>query len=126
MQLTNLSNNTLATDISIYCRELTDSIFKDFRFVDLINNLIKKDSICKYKFAIYTDLSIISANIFIPVFHTMYLGSSNHNVLISDSNDLWLIDTFTNNKYFIIPKENDDFNYKPYNITKITNIKEIK
>jgi len=125
MLSTNLSNTKLVTDVSIYCRELTDRIFQDFRFIDLINSLIKQENIGKYRFAIYTDLSLISANIFMPVFHTMYLGSSNHNVLISDSDDLWLCQTFSNNKYFIIPKENDDFNYGPYNVKKISNIKEI-
>lgn len=123
-----LSTNLLRTkptDISIYCNELSDDIFKDFRFIDLMNTIIQEEYLYKYKFAIYTDLNGLRTNLFVPIFHTMYLGSSNHNVIITDDNDLWLLDTFSNNKYFIMPKSDDTFNYNPYNITKIQNIKEL-
>lgn len=124
MQLTNLSKNIL-TDISIYRCKLTEDIFKDFAFIDLMNKLLQSKVNHNHKFAIYTDLSLISTQTLIPIFHTMYLGSSSHNVIIEDSNDLWLTQTFKNNKYYIIPKIKDDFNYDPYPVTKIQTIKEI-
>lgn len=124
MQSTNLSKN-IQSDISIYRRKLTEDIFKDFVFIDLMNKLLQNKIGCNHKFAIYTDVSLISTQTLIPIFHTMYLGSSNHNVIIEDSNDLWLTQTFKNNKYYIIPKLRDDFNYEPYDIKKIQTIKEI-
>jgi len=124
MQLTNLSKN-IRSDISIYRQKLSEDIYKDFVFIDLMNKLLQKKVGCDHKFAIYTDISLISTQILIPIFHTMYLGSSNHNVIIEDSNDLWLIQTFKNNKYYIIPKITDDFDYDPYPVTKIQTIKEI-
>lgn len=124
MQLTNLSKN-IQSDISIYRRKLTEDIFKDFVFIDLMNKLLQNKIGYNHKFAIYTDISLISTQTLIPIFHTMYLGSSNHNVILEDSNDLWLTQTFKNNQYYIIPKLRDDFNYDPYNIKKIQTIKEI-
>lgn len=124
MKLTNLSQNTI--DVSLYCRVLTNDIFKDFRFVDLMNTLIKQvDRLNKYRFAIYSDSSHMNINIFIPIFHTIYIGSSNHNVLIFDSEDLWLIDQFPNNNYYIIKAPKDQFDYSKFNIKEINTIKEI-
>ena len=123
MQSINLSENKLV-DISIYSKKLDNSIFKDFRFVDLINNLIKSDE-HNYKFAIYTDSSVLPANILVPVFHTFYLGCYEHNVLISDHKDLWLMNIFTNNKYYIIPNDNDNFDYASSGVKVIKTIREI-
>lgn len=124
MQLTNLSNNK-TVDISIYYSQISENIFKDTIFIDLMNNIIQEKYLYSYRFAIYTDLNLLQTNIFIPVFHTIYLGSSKHNVIISNDNDLWLLNTFTNNNYYILHNKNDEFNYDPYNITKIQNIKEL-
>lgn len=112
-------------DISLYYKSLTNNIFKSFIFVDLMNKLIQDKLVAGSRFAIYTDINVLTTNILVPVFHTMYLGSTNHNVILENSDDLWLIQTFTNNKYFIIPKEDDDFDYTPYNVTKIQSISEI-
>jgi hypothetical protein len=91
-----------------------------------MNTLIQQvDCSAKYRFAIYSDSSSMNINIFMPIFHTLYLGSSNHNVLIFDSEDLWLIDQFPNNKYYIIKTPKDEFNYSEFNIKEIKTIKEI-
>lgn len=121
MQLTDSSKKI--TDISIYSRNLTNDFFKDFRFVDLMNNLIKDTN--SYRFAIYCDICLISTNIFIPVFNTIFLSSSNHNVIIEDNDDLWLLSTFTNNQYYIMKKNTDDFDYSSYNIKTINSIRDI-
>lgn len=114
------------TDISLYYKLLTNEIFKDFRFVNLMNILIQQqNSEPKYRFAIYSDSSSLSINIFIPIFHTLYLGASNHNVLIFNSDDLWLLDVFPNNNYFLIKEQTDVFDYSKFNIKEISTIKEI-
>jgi hypothetical protein len=112
------------TDISIYCKILTNDFFQDFRFIDLMNNLIKEKH--NYRFAIYCDISLISTNVFIPIFNSIYLSSSNHNVIINNQEDLWLLSTFNNNQYFIMKKKDDDFDYSPYNIKSIQTIREIQ
>lgn len=124
MQSINSLKN-IPVDISIFCKKLDDSIFKDFRFVDLINNAIQSTG-TKYNFAIYTDVSVLPSNIFVPVFHTFYLGSHRHNVIISDQKDLWLTNIFTNNKYYIIPSDNDSFDYTASGINIIKTIREIQ
>lgn len=120
----NLLKNQLI-DISLYYPEVTSQIFKDGVFLDFIKS-IEKDTVPTYKFAIYTDMNLISTNIFIPIFHTLYLGGSRHNVIIRTSNDLLLLETFKNNNYYIIENDSDTFDYRPYNLTKIKNIKDIQ
>jgi hypothetical protein len=56
----------------------------------------------------------------------MYLSCQNNNVLIKDSNDLWLIDEFKNNKYFVLKNEKDTFDYTAKGVKIIENIKEIE
>lgn len=119
----NLLKNQL-TDISLYYREVTNQIFKDNIFLEFINSATK-DNVSNCKFAIYTDMNLISTNVFIPIFHTLYLGGSKHNVIIRSSNDLWLLETFKNNVYYIIDNPLDEFDYRSYNLTKIKNIKDI-
>lgn len=123
MQSTSLSKKSV-TDISIYCTQVTNDLFKDFRFVDLMNNLVKSEN-HSYRFAIYSDLSLISTNIFIPIFNTIYLGSSNHNVIVNNSKDLWLLKIFKNNKYFVMYNEKDTFDYDSYGVKVIKTIREI-
>lgn len=125
MQSTNLSNKHII-NISIFEKTLTDSIFQDFRFVQLMNLLIKTVDKHKYSYCFYCDTDALKTNIFIPIFHTMYLSCQNNNVLIKDSNDLWLIDEFKNNKYFVLKNEKDTFDYTAKGVKIIENIKEIE
>jgi len=125
MQSINSSKKTVK-DISLYYSKVDDKLFKDFAFIDLMNQIIKDDCEFNYHFAIYTDISVIPVNILIPIFHTMYLGSAQHNVVINRSEDLWVLNTFTNNKYYVMRKPDDDFDYSPYNITVIDRITDIK
>lgn len=124
MQSTNLSNKH--TNISIFSRILSDDIFQDFRFVQLMNMLIKIENKHKYSYCFYCDQNALKTNIFIPVFHTMYLGCQNNNVLIRNSEDLWLLDIFKNNKYFVLENKEDIFDYEKLGIKKINSIQEIE
>lgn len=125
MQSVNLSK-TLPINISIFVKRLTDEIFDDMRFVQLMNLLIKSENIHKYSYCFYCDSSMIKTNLFIPVFHTVYLGCQTNNVLIKDSNDLWIKDIFKHNKYYVLSQEKDNFDYNAHGIIKIDNIKEIE
>jgi hypothetical protein len=124
MQSQNLSNKT-QTNLSLYYKIVNDKIFKEKRFVDLMNILLKNDNLYKYKYAFYTDSFLLRSNLFIPNFHTMYLSSGNHNVIIEDTDDLWLLDTFKHNIYYIIEDPKDNFDYESKSVKKIKSIKDI-
>ncbi len=124
MQSTNLLNNT-KIDISLYYKTIDDKIFKDQRFVDLMNLLLKEDNLYKYSYAFYTDSFLLKSNLYIPNFHTMYLSAHNHNVVIGDEKDVWLLDIFKHNKYYILDNPKDTFDYTALGITKIKHIKDI-
>lgn len=110
-------------DISLYYKKIDESIFKEFRFVQLMNMLLKDD--LKFHYAFYTDTFLLKTNLYIPNFHTMYLSNQNHNVLISNSEDLWLLDIFKNNKYYVLEEENDTFDYHKHGVIKINHIRQI-
>ena len=125
MQLIN-SSNKHTVNISIFDRILDDRIFQDFRFVQLMNMLINIKDKHKYSYCFYCDQSALKTNIFIPIFHTMYLSCQNNNVLIKNHEDVWLSDTFKNNKYFVLRNKDDNFDYANHNIKVIDNIQEIE
>ena len=56
----------------------------------------------QYTYACYTESSYLKENIYIPVFHTIYLSSKFHHVVLEDINDAWLISAFPNNNYYIL------------------------
>ncbi len=56
----------------------------------------------------------------------MYLGCSTNNVLIKDSDDIWLTDIFKHNHYYIIKKPNDEYDYAKHGIRSISDITEIE
>lgn len=124
MQSTNLSNKHI-TNISIFSRFLGDEIFQDFRFVQLMNMLIKQNEKHRYSYCFYCDQCLLKTNIFIPVFHTMYLACQNNNVLIKNHEDLWLLDTFKNNKYFVLKNSEDSFDYSAHGVMVIDSIHQI-
>lgn len=125
MQSIDLSKKHIV-NISIYNRNLEDDIFQDFRFVQLMNMLIKTSNKHSYSYCFYCDHCGLKTNLFIPIFHTMYLACQNNNVLIKNHKDLWLIDTFKNNKYFILKDKNDEFDYSESGVLVIDNIVEIE
>lgn len=96
------SSKTSPINISIFEKKLSSNILKDDRYSQLIQLLSDKNNISKYRYAFYTDVNELKQNIFVPIFHTLYLGCSNNNVIIGSLNDIWLVDSFPNNKYFII------------------------
>lgn len=99
MQLQNFTNNN-NIDISLFFTVLDDSIYKDNRFIELMT-LVKNDPY-KYTYACYTESSYLKDNIYIPVFHTLYLANKFHHVILENPNDDWLIGIFPNNKYYIL------------------------
>lgn len=99
MQLQNFTNNK-NIDISLFFNILNDNIYKDNRFIELMS-LVKNDPY-KYTYACYTESSYLKDNIYIPVFHTLYLANKLHHVILENANDDWLIDAFPNNKYYIL------------------------
>ena len=123
MEYQNLSKQT--NSISLYFKYIDESIFKEHRFVDLMNLILKHNKLFEVNYAFYTDNNLLKTNIYIPTFHTMYLYNNTHNVVIEDSEDIWLIDTFSNNKYYVMPKKEDTYDYKQHNIKIIDKIQEI-
>lgn len=121
MQSTNLLNST-HTDLSLFFNILNDNIFSDDRFIQLMT-LVEKDP-NKYIYACYSESSYLKQNIYIPIFHTLYLASKHHNVILNDTNDLWLLDTFPNNTYYIMSNNNQSIDNK-LNIKIINNLSEI-
>lgn len=122
-----LSKNLLkqSIDINLFFSVVTDQIFKDERFVQLMNMLIKPENLNKYTGTIYTDSNMLTTNIFIPIFHTLYIGCKNNNVVLESQEDIWVPSVFPNNKYFILKPQNDDTNYGEYGISVIDHIEEV-
>ena len=120
-----LQNSSKIIDISLYYKSIDESIFKEQAFIELINMLVKKELIYKYKYAFYTDSYLLKTNIYIPNFHTMYLANGHQNVIIKNSEDLWLLDIFNNNTYYVLDDTNDTFDYESYGITRLSQLKNI-
>lgn len=116
------SQKTL-NSIALYYRTVDESVFADSRFSELINHLCQDKNFLDYSYALYCDSYLLRTNIFIPVFHTMYLSSGNKNVILNNYEDLWLLDAFKNNTYYMI--HNDQYDLSQFNITSIPNIKSI-
>jgi hypothetical protein len=120
----NLSKNTPLTDISLYYKYVDQNTLKDPKFIELMD-LISTKNYHSYKYSMYTDSFLLRANIYLPNFHSSYLACGKHNVFIEDENDVWLTEIFPQNNYYIMPKDNDTFNYESRNIKSIKSIKEI-
>jgi|694.fasta_scaffold00762_60 hypothetical protein len=120
-----LQNSSKIIDISLYYKTIDENIFKEQAFVELINMLVKKELIYKYKYAFYTDAYLLKTNIYIPNFHTMYLANGSHNVVIKNSEDLWLLEIFNNNRYYVLDDPNDTFDYESHGIIKLRQLKDI-
>jgi hypothetical protein len=123
MLSTNSYPKTEHTDISLYYTILDDKIYSDAKFIELMN--IVNDNPTQYIYSLYTETCLLKNNIYVPVFHTLYLSSKHHNVIINNEEEAWLSEVFPNNTYYIIKNENETFDYGAKNIISISSIKEI-
>ena len=95
MESPNLSKKT-PINISLFYPVITNDIFNDHRFNSLLNVLIKLDDTASpYTYSLYSDASVLTSNIYIPIFHTIYLGCTTNNVVIANDKDLWLLNTYS-------------------------------
>jgi len=116
------SINNQHIDISLFFNILNNNIYKDNRFIQLLS-LVNEDP-RKYTYACYTESSYLKENIYIPVFHTLYLASKFHNVIIENINDSWLVETFPNNNYYILSNNESEL-LESHKIKIINNLREI-
>jgi len=123
MQLRNLSPKNKHIDISLYYGVLNDPLYKDKGFLELIS-LIQINS-SQYIYSLYTEKCLIKDNIYIPVFHTIYLSCKHHNVIVNSEQDFWLQEVFPNNTYYFITDQYDSFKKLDNNILTIRSISEI-
>jgi hypothetical protein len=67
-----------------------------------------------FTYAIYTDNSLISENIFVPIFHTYYLNSEPKIVVIRDSLRLALdiLELYPYHDFCLYKDENSESNFK--------------
>lgn len=124
MMSQNLSKNL--TNISIFCNTLTDKIFDDMRFIQLMNLLITRNNLYDYSYCFYCDNSDLKTNLFFPIFHTSYLASNTNNVLIRDKNDIWLTKIFPHNKFYILRDHIDEFDFSDCGVKIIDHINDLR
>jgi hypothetical protein len=123
MQLINLSLKNNHIDISIYHSVLNENIYNNKIFLELISLVEKHPN--KYIYSFYTETCLIKDNIYIPVFHTLYLSCKHHNVIINSEQDFWLQQIFPNNTYYFITDQYDNSKKLDNNILCIRSISEI-
>lgn len=116
------STNNENIDISLFFNILNDNIYKDNRFIQLLS-LINENS-HRYTYACYSESSYLKENIYIPVFHTLYLASKFHNVILENINDSWLVETFPNNSYYILSDNKSEL-LQLNKVKIINNLREI-
>jgi len=124
-----LLKNSHHINLSLFYNEINTSIYNDYKFIQLMNLIIKKESINKYIYALYGDSDALGDSLLVPTFHTLYLGCRQNNVIISDIKHLWLLDIYTNNKYYYLLNIDDSNNNEAlskYQITTIKHLEEIQ
>ncbi len=119
MEYQSLSKNI--RNIGLYYKFIDEKIFKDSVFIELMN-LVSTKEYKNINYALYTDSFLLKNNIFIPNFHTLYLSSGKHHIILNDYNDSWLLDIFPNNEYYIINNINNEPNGKLKIINSIQDI----
>jgi hypothetical protein len=124
MQSPDLLKNT-PISLSLYFNEINKTIFQDARFLELQNILSNPENLNRYTYALYSDINLLAENIFMPIFHSVYLASGVSNVLVESEKDLWLIEAFPNNRYYFMGKEPSKEILEETKITVITSIEEI-
>lgn len=111
-------------NLGIYYHEITKNIYEDPRFIELQELLSESANLNKYIYSIYSDINLLASNIFIPIFHSIYLASGTTNVILESEKDLWLVEAFPNNKYFYMG-ENQEIQKCGANIKIIKSLTEI-
>lgn len=106
MSSPDLSKNT-PVNIGLYYYEITQDIFKDPRFIELQHLLAEPQNLNRYIYSLYTDTNLLASNIFIPIFHSIYLASGTINLVLDSEKDLWLVEAFPNNKYFYLGENSE-------------------
>lgn len=118
MPLTNSLNKHI--DISLYYSNINEDIFQDPKFTEVLD--LVENNPNRYVYAIYGDNILLKNNLYVPVFHTTYLSCRKHNVVINNTDDLWLLEIFPNNKYYVVSNQSVSV---PNNVKIIRSIKEI-
>lgn len=114
-------------NIGFFYSTVDSNTYKDTRLVELLNIVSQKDNINKYNYAIYTDHCLLKTNMFIPIFHTIYIGCIRNNIIIPNHYDIWVSQIFENNNYYMFNNDKDkEFDYSNFNIKFIDSIKEIQ
>lgn len=120
------SSKNAITNISLYFENITKNIFGDKRYVQLMNLLDSSDNTYKYTYCLFTDANLLTTNLFMPVFHTMYMGSSHNNIVLQSEDDFWIPKMFPNNKYYYLSEtDNLPESLEGLGISIIQNISQI-
>ncbi len=124
MQSPNTSKNTQPIKIGLFFNSLDNDSLKDVRYKELMSLMSEEKNLTQYLYALYTDTNLLAQNIFLPVFHTIYLGCSSNNIVLQSLDDSWLTSMYPHNKYYylVTDKSIPVLNNK---IHKITSIREI-
>lgn len=123
MQSLDLLKN-IPINLGLYFHEITQQIYQDPRFVELQQLLSNKDNLNKYIYSLYSDTNLLTNNLFMPIFHSVYLASGQSNIIIESDNDLWLLGAFPNNLYFYMGDSDEEIRKNP-RIKIIKSITEI-
>lgn len=122
MQSPDSSKNT-PLSLGLYFHEITQNIYQDPRFIELQQILSNEENLNRYIYSLYSDTNLLASNLFMPIFHSIYLASGRSNIVIESDQDLWLIDAFPNNLYFYMGN-NEEINKSPQ-VKSIKSITEI-
>lgn len=97
-----------------YSTTIDSSIIEDLCIKELLELCGSLDFSMKFTYAIYADNSLISENIFIPIFHTYYLNSEPKIVVIRDSLQLSLdiLELYPYHDFCLYKDENSESNFK--------------
>jgi hypothetical protein len=110
-------------EIALYYSIVDEKIYIDNKFLGLIELINNEKNI---NYALYTDNFLLKNNLFIPNFHTIYLGVGYHKVILDRTEDLWLLDTFKNNQYYFLLCEGAiEPDIKEKEIIKINKVEEV-
>lgn len=120
MQSPDSSKNT-PLSLGLYFYEITQQIYQDPRFVELQQILSNENNLNKYVYSLYSDTNLLANNLFMPIFHSIYLASGQSNIVLESDKDIWLVDAFPNNLYFYMGEANKEVDQNP----KIKTIKSI-
>lgn len=123
MQSINSSLKNKHIDISLYYSILTENIYNNQTFLELISLIDMNPN--KYIYSFYTETCLIKENIYVPIFHTIYLSCKHHNVIVNSEEDFWLPEVFPNNTYYLLTDKYDSFQKLEKNIISIKSLSEI-